>query len=265
MQNPYRCAILSIANQSVLTARRRITHELFSSLDVEARATPGVRQHLGSLLHLRRNVSYNKFDVLNKVVSSNLGAENKCLLFELVLRSDGNWYSFPSVQRLARARGMKHEKNFKGADFYLPGLVTTSRKGRKNGYTLNVEAIMALDDLDVTIKHTPAPGAPAETGSHTPAQADDAPDGADDVPADGGANSSENTSKNNSVDSSLDGEPALRATSPSPVTSNLEEPSVSINSPLDDWETWEAPLSSTTRRRIPARAGVSSGSIDEDW
>lgn len=218
----------------------------------------------------------NKFDVLNKVVRSNLRAQDKCLLVELVLRSDDNWYSWPSVQRLAQARGIRHEKNFKGAEVYLPGLVTKSKVGRKNGYTLNVAAIMALGEVEVVIKHTPAL-APAGEGSDHPADADDTPGQADDtpgeaenVPAKEGANSSKNTTENSSEniteDSSTDGEESLRATSPSVVTPDQGKVPLTSKSSFDeDWDSWEESLGSTTGRRLPARAGVSSVSIDEVW
>src|SRR3954451_14118941 len=101
------------------------------------------------------NRKINKFDVMSHVVRTTLNADDKALLVELIIRSDDNWFSWPSVQRLCQVRGIKHEKNFKGVDAYLPGLVTKVKRGRKNTYTLNVPAIMALPLFEVHIKHTP--------------------------------------------------------------------------------------------------------------
>ena len=109
----------------------------------------------------------NKFDLLNVVTVSDLGASDKALLTELILRADENGYSWPSVERLCMARGIKYEKNFKGADYYLPGLVTKAKRGRRMTYTINDEAIMALGKSEVLLKHTPAQ---AGVSSDTPAQ-----------------------------------------------------------------------------------------------
>lgn len=129
----------------------------------------------------------NKFDLMNVALVSALGAEDKALLIELILRSDENWESFPSVERLCKVRGIKHEKNFKGADYYLPNLVRVVKMGRKNHYFLNVDAILALDSQEVIIKHTPA-----LEGVNTPAVADN-------TPAVEGANSSINNTLYSSV------------------------------------------------------------------
>lgn len=98
----------------------------------------------------------NKFDLINKVLVSTLRPEDKTLLVELIMRADDKGECFPSVERLCQSRSMKHEKNFKGADAYLPGLVSKVKVGRKNRYYLNVDAILALDAFDVVIKHTPS-------------------------------------------------------------------------------------------------------------
>lgn len=134
----------------------------------------------------------NKFDALNIVTISDLAAQDKALLTELILRSDENWYSWPSVQRLCMARGIKHEKNFKGADVYLPGIVTKVKRGRRMTYTLDIKAIRALDKAEVTIKHTtPLADTPALEGVNTPAVADN-------TPAQEGANTSKNTTEDSS-------------------------------------------------------------------
>lgn len=129
----------------------------------------------------------NKFDAINKVLTSDLKPEDKCLLVELIVRADGDWVSWPSVERLCKVRGIKHEKNFKGADFYLPGLVTKSKRGRKNVYTVDIKAVEALSDGAVIIKHTPSLHTPAVEGAYTPAVADN-------TPAVEGANTTSNTS-----------------------------------------------------------------------
>lgn len=138
----------------------------------------------------------NKFDMMNVVQVSTLAAQDKSLLTELILRSDESGESFPSVQRLCMARGMKHEKNFKGADVYLEGLVTKVKRGRKNYYRLNETAILALESAQVVIKHTPS------RADNTPATEDNTPALADNTPDDEGANSSMNTSRDSSEDSS---------------------------------------------------------------
>ena len=140
----------------------------------------------------------NKFELMNVVTVSTLSPENKNLLMELILRSDLEGVSFPSVQRLCQARSMKHEKNFKGVESYLPGLVTKQKKGRRNWYYLNESAILALGDQKVVIKHTAPLGTtmtPAKT-EVTPPKTGDTPYRTDETPYeegdtfDGGENGS---------------------------------------------------------------------------
>jgi hypothetical protein len=150
----------------------------------------------------------NKFDLMNKVLMSELSAPDKCLLNELILRADDNGECWPSVQRLCKARGIQHEKNFKGADHYLPGLVTKRKQGRKNVYVLDTPALEGLLEAEVAIKHTantPAPegvsvdnntpaveaNTPATEGVYTPATADN-------TPSQEGANSSIDTTRDSS-------------------------------------------------------------------
>jgi hypothetical protein len=134
----------------------------------------------------------NKFDLINTILRSRLNADDKNLLIELVLRTDyakhGNWDCWPSVERLAQVRGIKHEKNFKGADVYLPGLVTKRKAGRMNVYTIDVQAISQLPQFEVTIKHTPA-------------VADETPATAENTPAVEGANSTSNITRDISMNS----------------------------------------------------------------
>jgi hypothetical protein len=130
----------------------------------------------------------NKFDAINKVMVSDLNPEDKCLLVELITRADDQWRCWPSVERLCKARGIKHEKNFKGADHYLPGLVTKVKRGRKNVYTINTPALEGLSEATVTIKHT---NTPALEGVNTPAVADN-------TPAVEGANTTSNTTEDTS-------------------------------------------------------------------
>lgn len=140
----------------------------------------------------------NKFKLINAVTISNLNGLDKPLMIELIMRSDDKGVCWPSVERLCKARGIKHEKNFKGADVYLPGLVTKTKRGRKNIYQLNVNAILALGSNEVTIKHTPA-----TEGVFTPATADNTPALADNTPAAEGANSTYNITRDTPKESSV--------------------------------------------------------------
>lgn len=158
----------------------------------------------------------NKFDLLNTVTISKLAPGDKVLLIELILRWNKETGQLnPSVERLCKARGIKHEKNFKGVETYLEGLVTKEKRGRKNYYQLNIEAIACLEPLEVTIKHTPAlegvsskevpanTDTPADEGVYTPAaEGANTPSGADNTPAAEGANSSYNTSVDSSSNTS---------------------------------------------------------------
>lgn len=146
---------------------------------------------------------YNKFDAINVTLLSKLAAVDKALLIELIMRCDEDWYCYPSVQRLCQVRGIKHEKNFKGAEALLPGLVKTSKRGRGKGYTLSIEAIMALEPAEVILKHTPATTgkAPAREGENTPSVADDAPSVAENDPSEQGAYNTRDTTRENTSDS----------------------------------------------------------------
>jgi len=64
----------------------------------------------------------NKFVLMNRVLTSILKPEDKVLLVELILRSDDTGECYPSVERLCQVRGIRHEKNFRGAEVYLTGL-----------------------------------------------------------------------------------------------------------------------------------------------
>lgn len=113
-------------------------------------------------------------------------------MIELITRADDEWKCWPSVERLCKVRGIKHEKNFKGADYYLPGLVTKIKKGRKNVYYINTPALEGLSEATVSIKHTaPKTDTPALEGVNTPAVADN-------TPAVEGANTTSNTTSDSS-------------------------------------------------------------------
>jgi hypothetical protein len=105
---------------------------------------------------------FNKYDLFHAVLDSDRSAPDKALLFSLILHANvttGN--AWPSVERLCRARGINNEKNFKGVEHYLPGLVTVTRRGRLgNLYTINADAIADLPQAAVTLKHTPWPPPP---------------------------------------------------------------------------------------------------------
>lgn len=137
----------------------------------------------------------NKYELMSKVNVSNLSKEAKLLLNELIIRwNKETGQCNPGVERLCKVIGMKNEKNFKGVEHYLPGLVTSKKVGRKNFYTLNLEAIAALDEASVSIKHT---NTPAVEGVYTPSVegvlSPDTPAVADNTPAVEGANSKDNT------------------------------------------------------------------------
>ncbi|MFD8067913.1 hypothetical protein [Streptomyces parvulus] len=139
----------------------------------------------------------NKFDLINTVLTSNLKADDKCLLIELIVRSDESWESYPGVKRLCKVRGIKHQKNFKGVQVYLPDYVSVTKRGRKNFYVLDVEAIAALEEPELIVKETPS-----TAGVNSPATADNTPSVADNSPSAAGANTTNNTSLDSSPDSS---------------------------------------------------------------
>jgi hypothetical protein len=196
----------------------------------------------------------NKFDAINKVLISDLQAQDKCLLIELIMRSDDEGFSWPSVERLCKARGIKHEKNFKGADAYLPGIVTKAKKGRKNTYTLNPAAIDALAAKDVTLKHTPAlVDTPAAPGVNTPAAPDNTPARPENTPAVEGANSSKNNTKDSSEESS-------RAVADAPALPDIESAS-DISLALDNSGVF---LEDSSTEDAPAQAGVWDDEIEWD-
>ncbi|MEU4042576.1 hypothetical protein ACK389_05520 [Streptomyces antibioticus] len=151
----------------------------------------------------------NKFDLINVITISSLRPEDKVLLIELVMRWNKDTGQLnPSVERLAKARGIKHAKNFKGADAYLPGLVTKQKVGRKNHYVLNVPGIINLAEGKVNLSHyTSAPNTPAMEGvsTSTPAPADNTPSTAGvNNPSTAGVYTPSMEGSNNSRDSSVD-------------------------------------------------------------
>src|SRR5688500_13150308 len=93
-----------------------------------------------------------KMKLIHIVLESKLRAEDKTLLAKLLMLCDADGLAWPSVERLCRTRSMKYEKNFKGSDVYLPGLVTTYKVGRRNHYRLNLKAIGDLEPFAVAIK-----------------------------------------------------------------------------------------------------------------
>jgi len=214
----------------------------------------------------------NKFELMNTVLVSDLASGDKALLCELILRSDSEGKSWPSVERLCKVRGIKHEKNFKGAEVYLPGLVTKVKVGRKNHYFLNTPAIEGLSEMTVTIKHTPALegvsptddiNAPAQEGAYTPAAADNTPARADNTPAVEGANSTSNNTENNTRDNTS----ASGEAQPAPLRGLASfKSSLNNNTSLDE-QTTHPPLESSTGFRsdnTPSGAGVLDWWDDDD-
>ena len=189
----------------------------------------------------------NKFELINTVLQSTLKAEDKCLLIELIVRADENGECWPSVERLCKVRGIRHEKNFKGADYYLPGLVTKRKRGRKNIYTINTPAVEGLSAATVSIKHT---NTPAVEGSYTPAVADNTPavEGLN-SPAVEGANSTVDTSKETTEDNTLS------ASAPVDISLNVDSPDSSLKE-----DTPRSSLIDTTDAHTPATEGLFSES-----
>lgn len=150
---------------------------------------------------MSKNALFNKFDLLHKVLNSNLSVANKPLLISLILLADDDsGVAWPSVERLCRARGIQHEKNFRGVENYLPGLVTVTRRGRGgNHYRLNIAAIESLTPQDVHLKHTVWP-IPA-VAPNDPAPADTVPAHAAELPSHEGANSTRHNTRNSREDS----------------------------------------------------------------
>lgn len=196
------------------------------------------------------DTNITKLGLINTVLRSQLASEDKTLLVELLMRSDGDWYSWPSVQRLCQARGMKFEKNFKGADKYLPGLVVVEKKGRKNTYRLNAEGIAALEPAEVIIKHTPATTgeAPAQEGENNPSVADDVPAVAEKNPSEGGAYSTRDITKDSTSHSTrestqVDADASTMTTSL--TGDSLTSPSSSVT--RDPSSCWDYQTSDRTR------------------
>jgi hypothetical protein len=197
----------------------------------------------------------NKFELINRVLMSTLAAGNKALLIELIMRADDQGYSWPSVQRLCMARGIKHEKNFKGADWYLAGLVTKTKKGRKMTYTLNIKGIEALEPAQVEVKHTPPLNQvskhPAPEGEYDPALAENTPASADNAPELEGANSTKNITKNTTEDNT--------------ITSVADAPDVESSLTLEDAEPLFGPTSSlNSESDAPSPTSSSEGSESAD-
>lgn len=166
----------------------------------------------------------NKFELMNKVMTSDLKKEQKLLLIEVILRMDEGKEAFPGVKRLCQVLGIKHSKNFKGVESYLPpGFITVTKKGRKNFYTLNTPAVEGLSEASVIVKETPNPNTPAVEGSNTPAVAEN-------TPAVEGANSSIDITGDNSP-TPVAGAPVvlddifhLEGKDNSPSNSQIDEP-----------------------------------------
>ncbi|MFF0808836.1 hypothetical protein [Streptomyces albogriseolus] len=167
----------------------------------------------------------NKFDLINVVLTSNLKADDKCLLIELIVRSDENWESYPGVKRLCKVRGIKHQKNFKGVQAYIPEYVSITKRGRKNYYVLDVEAIAALEEPELVVKETPS------LAANSPSVADNTPAVADDSPSVEGANTTTNTSRDSSTNSSENA--ALRAAEEQGEVENKEEKEENSNDSVD--------------------------------
>ena len=141
----------------------------------------------------------NKFDLMNKVWTSNLTSTQKNLLCYLISKSDTQeWRSWPTTARLAQVAGVKHEKNFKLLD-YLEGFVTVDKVGRQNHYILNTPAIKGVTEGTVVLKNTASRrNTPAMEGVNTPATADNTPATAENTPAGAGTDSTSNTTRESS-------------------------------------------------------------------
>ncbi len=115
---------------------------------------------------MTNNNGTDKFTMINHVLISNLDAKAKVLAVELIMRRNPETKQLnPGVARLCKARGIKDTKNFKGLDTYLPGLVTVHRTpGKKNSYSLNDEAIMALPEAEVKLSGNNFSNPPSNEG-----------------------------------------------------------------------------------------------------
>lgn len=218
------------------------------------------------------DTNITKLGLINTVLRSQLASEDKTLLVELLMRSDGDWYSWPSVQRLCQARGMKFEKNFKGADKYLPGLVEVEKKGRKNTYRLNAEAIAALEPAEVIIKHTPATTgeAPAREGENAPSLTDDAPAVAENNPSEGGAYSTRDNTNGSTYQSTREStqvDAGASTMTTSLTEDSLTSPSSSVTghpSSCDDYWTSDRTRGSAAALADKGHLVPSEGSIWDD-
>ena len=116
----------------------------------------------------------NKAKMINHVLISNLDAKAKVLVVELIMRRNPQTGQLdPGVARLCMARGIKDTKNWKGLDTYLPGLVTVHRTpGKKNSYSLNDEAIMALPEAEVKLSGNNYSNHPSTAGYRVPTPLD---------------------------------------------------------------------------------------------
>ena len=219
---------------------------------------------------MSKKTGKNKLELITIVLLSHLAPEDKTLLIELLMRSDDNWYSWPSVQRLCQARGIKFEKNFKGADHYLPDLVKVVKKGRRNTYTLDADAIAALQPAAVVIKHTPSTqeDAPSQPGVHNPSSAEDGPAVQEDVPSGAGAYSTKNTSRNKTSDSSryttevVADAPTLDYNLTGVSTSSPLLPLTSSSPSCDDYQPRDRPEGSASAL---ADKGQAVSVVDDIW
>lgn len=152
----------------------------------------------------------NKFDLMNKVWTSNLTSTQKNLLCYLIGKSDTKtWESWPTTARLAQVAGVKYEKNFTLLD-YLDGFVTVKKVGRQNHYVLNIPAVKGVSQGTVILKNT-------VSRRNTPAPADN-------TPAVEGTDSTSNTSRDSTRESTRTGLAAAHPSLPGSAGGDREDP-----------------------------------------
>lgn len=207
----------------------------------------------------------DKFQRMDKVNLSDLDPRDKVLLNYLIQRADEQGLCWPYVETLCRVRGIKHTKNFKGAEVYLPEFVSVTKVGRKKFYVVDFAAVEALGEASVEVKQTPyKPHTPSTAGVHTPStEGVHTPSPADDTPSGEGAN---NSSVENTLDSSSEstvGGPVADAPVP-PLVDRTDQtdpttlPNLSSDTiPLVLNEESSVVVSESSVGRTPATEGVS--------
>ena len=210
----------------------------------------------------------NKFDLLNKVYTSDLSSTQKNLLCYLITKSNDKWESWPTVARLAQVAGVKYEKNFVLSKYLGEEFVTVKRVGKRNHYYLNPPAVAGLKEGVVVFNETPSRNnPPAVEGVNPPAPAENTPavEGLN-PPAVEGTESTEETTRETTEETTpagvADAPPLPSKDKQADASSISEEFHGSTGSPI--LESDSADLSALSKyKHPPAPAGVSELSYRE--